>query len=432
MKSRNRWIGAALSLTLLAGGGGVFAAQQDAYDAIAANTAEIRELELLEPLNIDIQDRGQLRDWLIADIEGGYPEEDQAADLRVLVIFGLIEPEANLGQIQIDILGEQIAGYYDPETDQMVVVSAGDGETLSASDEITFAHETIHALQDQHFDLMVVHGDLDTINGDQYLAISALIEGDASTGELEYLLSNPAMIKDLQKEMSDYDSSSLDSAPAFFKETLLFPYIEGADFVGELHDLGGWHAVNTAFEHPPLSTEQILHPDKYLAGEGPVAVSLNDPLPALGSDWQAYDLNVMGEFITNIFLDSNDVDSGDARQASEGWGGDQYVVVGTDDDTALVWKSTWDSEKDAQEFYAVLGRHELRRFDTRPGISEQGTIRFEGDGFVGEIRLEGVDVLYALAPDQETLDTLMQSQLEDGTIMAPPASDPATPAAAFR
>jgi hypothetical protein len=432
MKTRNTWIGAALSLSLLAGSGGVFAAQQDVYDEIAANTAVIRELELLEPLNIEVQDRDQLRDWLITDIAESYPEVDQEADLRVLVIFGFIEPGTDLGDLQVEILGEQIAGYYDPETDQMVVVSTGGGEELSASDEITFAHETIHALQDQHFDLLAVQGDIDALSDDQSLAIDALIEGDATTGQIEYLLDNPSLIRDLQDELSGLDSSSLDDAPQIYAETLLFPYEEGADFVSELHDEGGWDAVNAAFDNPPQSTEQVLHPDKYLAGEGPLPVTINDPLPALGDDWHVFDLNVMGEFITNVFLDSHDVDRGDAQQAAEGWGGDQYLVVGTEDETALVWKSAWDTEDDAQEFFAVLGRHELRRFETRPENSEQGVIQFEGDGFIGEIRLDGSDVLYVLAPGQATLDTLMQSQLEDGTIMTPPAPDPSTPAGAFR
>jgi hypothetical protein len=432
MKTRKTWIGAALSLSLLAGSGGAFAAQQDTYDEIAANTADIRELELLEPLNIEVQDRDQLKEYIVEEIEESYPELDQEADLRVLVILGFIEPGTDLGDLQIDILGEQIAGYYDPETDEMVVVSSGDGEVLSASDEITFAHETVHALQDQHFDLLAVQGDIDTLSDDQSLAIDALIEGDATVGQLEYLLDNPSLIRDLQDELSDLDSSSLDDAPEIYAETLLFPYEEGADFVGELYDAGGWDAVNAAFDNPPQTTEQVLHPDKYLSGEGPAPVTINDPLSALGPDWQVFDLNVMGEFVTDVFLDSNDVDRGDAQQAAEGWGGDQYLVVGTGDDTALVWKSAWDTGDDAQEFFAVLGRHELNRFDTRPENSEQGTIQFESDGSFGEIRLDGSEVLYVLAPDQESLDTLMQSQLEDGTIMTPPASDPATPAAAYR
>jgi hypothetical protein len=173
MMLRNKMIGAALSLTLLASAGGAFAAQQDTYNTIAEEMASIRRLELLEPLNIEVQSRDQLREFLVNDMAVNYPEADQEADLRTMVVFGLIEPGTDLGDLQVDLLGDQILGYYDPETDEMVVVLTNDGEELSAIDEITFAHETVHALQDQHFDLVALHGDIDALTDDQSLAIDA-------------------------------------------------------------------------------------------------------------------------------------------------------------------------------------------------------------------------------------------------------------------
>ncbi|HVL24256.1 MAG TPA: hypothetical protein VM450_09225 [Thermomicrobiales bacterium] len=426
MTMRTRLLGAALSLSLLASAGGVFAAQDDTYTAIAEDTASIRQLELLEPLDIEFQDRDELRAWILDEITSSYPEADQAADLRVMVILGFVDPGTDLGQMQIDILGEQIAGYYDPETKQMVVVRSNDGEELSASDEITFAHETIHALQDQHYDLMSLHGDLDAVTDDQGLALDALTEGDATVGQIEYLISNPGLLAPLQAELGALDSSALDASPPVYQKTLLFPYNEGADFVDALHKEGGWEAVDAAYGNLPQSTEQILHPEKYLAGEAPIEVTLNDPLPALGQGWQVFDVNTMGEYITALFLESHDIDGDAARQAAEGWGGDAYTVVGTDDEdeTALVWKSAWDTEEDAREFFSVLTRHELARFDTSPSANEDGAVRFEGDGVVGEIHREGSEVFYVLAPNASTLDTIAQSQEGPGTILTQPVATP--------
>ena len=403
-------IGATLALSLLAGAGGAFASQQQAYDEIIGRVAEIRQLAPQEAIDIQFKTRQELREFVIQDIEEHYPEDEQEADLRALVIFGLVEPGTDLAQMQIDLLGEQVAGYYDPEADEMVVVSSGDSGELSASDELTFAHETVHALQDQHFDLMAVQGDHDAVDDDTELAVTALIEGDATIGQIEYLFDNPLLLRDLQDELTEVDSSALDDAPRIFSETLLFPYEEGADFVDSLFNDGGWDAVNAAYANPPQSTEQVLHPEKYVAGEEPMTVDLQDPLPTLGDGWQTFDDNVMGEFITSVFLDSYGVDGDEAELASEGWGGDRYVVVGTEEDTALVWSTAWDTEDDAEEFFAALTQHELRRFDTRPSSRGDAVVRFEGDGIAGEIRRQGDRVLYVLAPDAATLDVLIDSQ----------------------
>ena len=410
MTQRQRVFSAILTLCLLAVAGGVSATQPDQYEEIASRMAEIRGLPLVQPLNLTVVDRDELRELMRQDIDENYPPSDQERDLRVLVLFGLVEPGTDLGELQSDILGEQVAGYYDPETDEMVVVSEQGGEEFSAGDELTFAHEVVHALQDQHFDLLAVQGDPEALTDDESLAISALIEGDASVGQLEYLLANPLLLRALRDEISEIDTSVLDNAPPIFARTLLFPYDEGADFVAELYDNGGWEAVNDAFRNPPESTEQILHPEKYSAGEAPHRVDVYDPTSQLGDGWEIIDVNAMGELIMRIFLEGNGVSEDEAAVAAEGWGGDRYVVVGTDEETALVWRSSWDSEQDADEYFAALVQHELRRFDTRPEDRDEHRIRFRSGDWVGEIRRDGTEVVYVLAPDAASLAALWESQ----------------------
>lgn len=436
MTFRKKFAGLTLSLALLATGGSAFAAQDAEYDRIAEEMAEIRGLEVLEPLDISVQSRGELREWLLGSIENEYPEDIQERDERVLVIFGLIEPGTDVGQLQVDLLGEQVAGYYDPETAEMVVVSEGTSDEISATNEITFAHETVHALQDQHFDLMSVQGDIDALSDDEYLAVNAIIEGDATVSEIEYLIENPGLILGLQAELSDFDTSLLDDAPEFYSATLLFPYTQGSEFVTEIYEEGGWDAVNALYENVPLSTEQILHPEKYLEGEAPIDVTVNDPIPALGDEWAILDVNTFGEFIMDVFLNNGngDISGREASEATEGWGGDEYVVVGSDDGDALYWHSEWDTEEDAREFFATLSMHEIERFggDGEPSTgSNDGVTQFSGNDMVGEIRLDGTVVTYALAPDETILGTLIESQETDGTPAANPVASPvvATPVA---
>lgn len=405
MSFRGKIAGVALSLSLLLGGG-VMASQSADYDRITEDMAALRQLELLQPLDIEMQSRAELRAWL-AEALADYPEDEQASDQRVLEIFGLIEPGTDVRELRSEILGEQIAGYYDPEIGAMVVVRSDENDQLSANDELTFAHEVVHALQDQHFDLLAVQGDLDELSDDQYLAISALIEGDASVGQVLYLIENPGLLRALQDELENFESPSLDAAPLFYAETLLFPYDQGATFVAAIYETGGWASVDAMYDNPPVSTEQILHPDKYLDGEMPIDVEVQDPTGVLGEGWVVFDDNVMGQFIIDVFLRNGGAGVDDARDASEGWGGDAYIVVGNDTETAFTWTSVWDTEDDADEFFTVLTGTEIRRLradvEQLDGASH---LRLTSDQYVGEIHLDGNTVTYTLAESDQTLDAL--------------------------
>lgn len=422
--SRIKFSALILSLTLIAASGGVFAAQQPEFDRISSEMAAIRGLELLEPLDISTQNRAELRDWLVETIEKEYPEEDQARDEAVMVLFGLIEPGTDLGDLNIDLLGEQIAGFYDSETNEMVVVTSGNSNgTMSASDEVTFAHETVHALQDQHFDLLALHDETVVESDDEYLAVGALVEGDATIGQVQYMAEHPSLLLKLQQELDDLDSTILDGAPPFIVATLLFPYDEGARFVTALYDEGGWDLVNEAYVNVPQSTEQILHPEKYLEGEAPVEVGVNDPLPVLGPEWEILEVNTFGEYMTGLFLDTGEVRPSAAIDAAEGWGGDEYVVASMEDEIALVWSTVWDTEEDAEEFFTILSTHETKRYDADPVESTEGQLtRFIADDLAGEIRREGTTVSYILGSDEEMVQALFDNQQGEGQ----PAVDPST------
>lgn len=399
--------GVALSLVLLAGGGSAFASLTAEYDRITADMAQIRQLELIEPLDIEMQTREELQEWLLESVED-HPADEQADAERVLTFLGLIEPGTDIIEMETELLGEQVAGYYDPETRSMVVVAAGDTEKLSANDEITFAHEAVHALQDQHFGLMDVRGDIDEISDDEYLATTAMIEGDATLAQVLYIVEYPQLFRALEEELEAYESPVLDSAPLYYSATLLFPYDQGATFVMEIYDEGGWDAVNAMYDNPPVTTEQILHPEKYLDGEGAIEVESPNPQESLGEDWVVLDENVFGEFMIDIFLQNGGARERDSRTASEGWGGDEYVIIGNDSETAMVWNTAWDTEEDATEFFRILVATETGRLDGSVEKVDGNTrVRINGDGYVGEVQIDGDRVTYTLAESDSTLDALV-------------------------
>jgi hypothetical protein len=141
-------------------------------------------------------------------------------------------------------------------------------------------------------------------------------------------------------------------------------------WVGEIYKRSGWQGVTRAYTDLPESSEQILHPEKYLARETPVRLTLADISSRLGKGWKRTKEDVNGEWgfylILKAFLDSEP----DARNASAGWGGDRYdVYEGPDARTALVMSTAWDSERDAIEFFTAYGKRTAKRYGVDGVIS---------------------------------------------------------------
>lgn len=399
---------ACLAVVVLAQTIGVTSAQSnETYERIDREMQAIRQLELLAPITVSTKTRAELREETARDLATDYPTVDRENDQRVLVAFGLIEPGQDIGEVYVNLLGEQVAGYYDPETAEMVVVSDAAGAEISASNEVTYAHEVVHALQDQHFDLSSFDSQRIEGSDDASLAITSLIEGDATTAQIQYLINHRDLINELSGELAESEESSeaLDNAPAIVGETLLFPYEAGQEFVNALFSEGGWDAVNAAYREPPVSTEQILHPEKYVEGEEPVAVAMPDVAAALGDGWATFDTNTMGEFQMSVILDEGDVSGTQADEAAAGWAGDTYTVVGSGGRDAIAWNSEWDSEDDAQDFAETLATRESERLGADVDDGD-GVFTVNGAGAVAEIVVSGTSVSYVLAPDRALVDQI--------------------------
>ncbi|MFT4041390.1 MAG: hypothetical protein QM692_24620, partial [Thermomicrobiales bacterium] len=206
-------------------------------DDIARETAELRGL----PPLADIDDRVFTRDELKVKLPEMIEEELDRAELagatRALEALGLLPPGSDLEDLTLRLLGEQVAGFYDPLTDEMYVVE--DGEF--SAEAYYYAHETTHALQDAYLDPDDLMEKIDSDNDDESMAQAALYEGDAVVTSNEYLAKHPELLTDLLREASG-DTAEMDAAPAAAVVTLIFPYISGQPFVEKLRDEGGWEA----------------------------------------------------------------------------------------------------------------------------------------------------------------------------------------------
>jgi hypothetical protein len=313
--------------------------------------AEIRGLSPKAEVTRTTIDEAALRELLEEITAADHPPEEVAATEQLYRGLGLLGPDQSLSAVTGELLGDQIAGFYRTDSGELYVVSRSGG--VGAIEKVIFAHEYDHALQDQHFDLEAITGDAFT-EGDRALARTALIEGDGtllmSLWTREHL--SIAELLELVGMAVGPSQEGLDRAPPFVRETLLFPYGAGLNFVTGLQLEGGWEAVDRAFASPPDSTEQILHPEKYAAREAPVDVSLPADLAArMGDGWTQTIDDTFGEFQIGAWLRALGVPAEAATDAAAGWGGDRIALLeGPDDAWAIVWETAWDTQDDAQQF----------------------------------------------------------------------------------
>ena len=326
------------------------------YAQIRSQVETIRGLEPtadVEPVTID---ETQLLENLEAELDAEQSPDELALSEDLLGTLGLIPEGTSLRQETLDLLGGQVAGYYSPDKDELFVVSRS-GPAVGPVERVTYAHEFTHQLQDQNFDL----GSLDTTSVDQSdraLAQLALIEGDAVWAQTVWLQENLTAdeLGELLKAALDPEAlEALNNAPAYLRETSLFPYQNGLALVQRLIADGGYDRVNAAFGDPPDSTEQVLHPNKYVQREAPIEVRIPGGIAGkVGPGWTEAGRDTLGELILRIWLTENGA-AGGADRATEGWGGDRLVLLrGEDGSLAVALKTTWDTADDALEFATSL------------------------------------------------------------------------------
>jgi hypothetical protein len=313
---------------------------------------------------IVVLDRPRFLEALRAHLSKEGDASAAAREDAFLVAFDFLPPkDARRGIASMnEVLSEQVAGFYSDDEDRIFVpeVEAQTDDALFVAKAV-LAHEAEHALQHRHFALPKK-----VASRDAELATLALVEGDAQVAMGAFVgleIGEPAgrtlrRIREATERVplgaldGDHGRTALSRASALARERLEFPYREGMMFVSDLYRAGGFPLVNRAYATPPASTEQVIHPEKYLAGELP------REMRPLATPRGARPLveDSLGELETRVLLERC-VDSTLAASAAAGWDGDHYTVF-TDDRGALVlgWSTAWDSESDAKEFEAAAAR----------------------------------------------------------------------------
>ena len=404
MSRRHAALAVACALTMFAGacrknpaGDGPYASEvADAVPRIEKATG----LRFKRPPTVEVRSKAQVRDFLLKQFDEATPAAELKGEEAAYKLFGLIPDSMDLRNFLIAVLTEQVVGYYDPATKVLYIVQGADQQLAG----ITITHELVHALQDQYVNLdSIQHA---TSDNDRLSAAQAVIEGQAQYEQLSIMLGGSENIalrvggRDRIREMIRENQTAMPvfaTAPMVIQESLLFPYLSGADFVQRFEAKRG---KANPLEHLPVSTEQILHTEAYF-GNPPDEPSIIT-LPAPRGATKVYE-NDLGEFGMRLLLYQFLHDLDVSARAASGWDGDRYVVLQGAGGRGIVWASVWDSALQAATYTDALTRATARRTGAAERSLASGGASFAARGRTVSIRPQTLGgrpvIIYSDLPD---------------------------------
>lgn len=342
---------------------------QERIAALLTEVSQIRGLPQRAPIPIHLLDEQSFLAALAERTERRTASAELEAQKAFHLAFDLLPDESGPGakgpSTTREVLEEQVLGFYDHER-KTIIVRAKPATTEAEAEKARgiLAHEIEHALQDQYFGRPSAAA-AEAMTDDAQLAYSSLLEGDAMLTMFAYLAAERGvpfqrmvrrtadLMRDVPAERfleNDGDAALFRALP-IVRERLLFRYHAGTGMVAELYRAGGLDLVNHMFSSPPVSTEQVIHPEKYLQGETPISL----PPPEPPSGFRALGSGTLGELETRVVLERC---TKGAAQVAAGWGGDRYTLAaGPGGGVGLLWSTAWDTEKDAAELEAALLRN---------------------------------------------------------------------------
>jgi len=397
----------------------------------------LRHIPFKTVVNRDVTACEELKAVLLKEIETDKSADEYRGDELGMKAIGFIPKEMDFKDVMVRVYSEEIAAFYDPKTKTMHLIKEpekkkdakprglfellfkGAGSFNKDENKTVIAHELTHALADQNYDLdklqhAIKHDD------DRSMALSSLIEGEATLAMMAAQMEDWDGSKIIAIRSEDLDRTftlmmplmtmgtgpSMKLAPAILSESLIFPYLRGLVLCARLVNDKGWKGIDEAYKNPPLSTEQVLHPEKYQAKpDVPMAVDLGTLDP--GAGWKEVARNVVGEMQAAILLKKHA-----GKVAAAGWDGDQFAAFeGEGGNLGLVWLSTWDSEDDAREFAKSYTQFQTNKLGTEakaPDAYPDSTRRpSAGATFAVERRGADVAIVEGFAPD--TSEKLVES-----------------------
>lgn len=388
-----------------------------AADQVLGQMSKILDLPIREPLKKSLRSKDQIRAYLIQEEKEDRTDAERYADDKALEAFGLVPKGFPLDSFMLDVLTDQVAGLYDPKAKEFYIAN-----WIGVDDQKpVMAHELTHALEDQSFHIETWIKAARP-NDDAELARDSVSEGSAMAAMVDYALQDENVsVRDLPNvadfirahAVGEMDKDpKLSKAPIFIRDELLFPYLAGTTFTQDfLKAHTGWEDLKLIFQNPPASSQQIIHPNLYLKGVTPGAVSLPQWKDVAPADWKLLEENVLGEFgldeVLKTFLGQQRADA-----LSSAWTGDRYAVFEDQKTkgTPLVFRLALDDTQDAAGFYAQYGEALGLKYKDRKNLFRQPEyLQFDaGDGTVF-LRCVDTTCLSVEGATRDTYDTITRA-----------------------
>ncbi|MBN1945057.1 MAG: hypothetical protein JW797_05240 [Bradymonadales bacterium] len=334
-------------------------------EPILQRVVSIRGLAPIHPIPAGILDRSALAEVVIQKMDQQISPERFRLEEAILKRLGVLEPECDYRELMLQLLTSQIAGFYDEVSKRLYLIE----DLPLALLEPTMAHELFHGIQDQLWGIGRVTERWDSAD-DAVYAYMALVEGDAVGVMIDYALGPMFRFTDLPnfqqlltEQMELYNTPELtglsEEIPSFLIDLMLFPYLSGIGFVQHLESVAGWEGVNQAYLDPPVSTEQVLQPERYLLPDDPTWLELDlTALEAQGFH-SGYD-QVLGQLGWSALFGQilrEEVAQRAVTGGATGWDGDRLIAIENEEGLlVLVSLSVWDTVQDAYQFATLLQR----------------------------------------------------------------------------
>ena len=369
-----------VGMVVLAAGCDRHASDDPIGDRVRAAVPRIEKatgLTFKTPPKYELRSRDEVRAFLLKKFDEDMSAEELRGQEMAFKAFGFVPDTMKLRNFLIDLLTEQIVGYYDPATKTLYVVKDAPEDMTG----ITVVHELVHALQDQYANLDSIQkskGD-----SDREAAAQAVFEGQAMLIQLQDMLGGadvasrlPGGWEGMRQQIRENQSAmpQFSNAPMAIQESMLFPYLAGAEFVRRYQVRKD---PRSPLDKLPVSTEQILSEEAFFGSRPDLPMRVTLPGRKAAGDFE----EIMGEFGTRLFLYQHGKDNSAAVGAAHGWGGDRYRIVNTAQGRGVIWATAWDTPLDAAQFVDALGEAISKRYRTGASSRASNGVRtYEGQG----------------------------------------------------
>ena len=432
-----------------------------AVDEILKFASEDTKLPIKNSVKRALAGREQVRNFVLTHMKEDKDAQRLQRSEASMKKFGLLPQDFELQKFLLDVLEDQVAGYYDPKTKTVYLLDW----VAPEAQRPVLAHELTHALQDQNFGLekwLKVRdddqaGDPDKLDGgsdEEQAARQAVSEGQGMAVMMDYVLhpsghslaDMPGMGEIFKQNTMDRigDSPILAGAPMYLREMVIFPYTYGLSFLEDLLSRGGKDmAFAGAFKNPPHDTREIMQPEFYLGGQHVAPLRLPNLSDLLKKNYVGYDSGAVGEFDIYVLLKQY---SGPelAEKLSQAWRGGVYYLGRKKDakapkpdaptplgDLLLLYVSTWATPEDAGYFAKAYSLWLPKKYKSvipmaeqkgRAWSTEQGPVSIEvADSRV--LVMEGFDAATAAALREKVLNPSPKASrwmpLPEGDLTAP-------------